>query len=131
LASTATGHVFLAFGPHEPIWRHLNEELAALGLTRTEQKRRLKELESLAANVRKRRLALTDPISYASGVTVSGYAALAAPVFDVAQRLRYAITLVYQTGRDKRRRDKFGRLTLQAAERLSHLAGADAGAADG
>jgi DNA-binding IclR family transcriptional regulator len=131
LGSTATGHVFLAFGPHEPIWRHLNEELTALGLTRTEQKQRLKELESLAANVRKRRIALTDPISYASGVTVSGYAALAAPVFDVAQRLRYAITLVYQTGRDKRRRDKFSRLTLQAAERLSHLAGADASVADG
>jgi DNA-binding IclR family transcriptional regulator len=126
LGSTATGHVFLAFGPHEPIWRHLHEELAALGLTRAEQKQRVKELEALAADVRKRRIALTDPISYASGVTVSGYAALAAPVFDVAQRLRYAVTLVYQTGRDKRRRNKFSRLTLQAAERLSHLAGAGA-----
>jgi DNA-binding IclR family transcriptional regulator len=124
LGSTATGHVFLAFGPHEPIWRHLNEELAALGLTKTEQKQRLQALETLAAKIRKRGIAATDPISYASGVTVSGYAALAAPVFDGAQRLRYAITLVYQTGRDKRQETKFNRLILQAAERLSHLSGA-------
>ena len=52
-------------------------------------------------------------------------------MFDVAQRLRYAITLVYQTGRDKRQETKFNRLILQAAERLSHLAGADASVADG
>jgi len=115
----------------EPTWRHLHAELAALGLTRAEQKQRVKELESLTADVRKRRIALTDPISYASGVTVSGYAALAAPVFDVVQRLRYAITLVYQTGRDKRRGNKFSRLTQRAAERLSHLAGAAASGREG
>ena len=125
LASTATGHIFLAFGPGDQTWPHLNEELARLGLSRAEQKRRLRALEALAENIRLRRLAEADPMTYASGVTLSGYAAIAAPVFDATQRLRYAITLVYQTDSDHRRKEEFARLTLEAADRASHMAGAD------
>ncbi|HTV79949.1 MAG TPA: IclR family transcriptional regulator [Steroidobacteraceae bacterium] len=125
LAGTATGHIFLAFGSQGPVWQHLQQELAALGLNRTEQKQRRKVLEELAVQVRARRLAETDPVTYSADVTLSGYAAVAAPVFDAAQQLRYAMTLVYPTGRDAKRRREFSKLTREAAERASHLAGAD------
>jgi DNA-binding IclR family transcriptional regulator len=131
LADTAAGHVFLAFGPHDPIWQCLKEELAAAGLTKIQQKQRVKSLETLAERVRRRRIAETDSISYRSGVTLSGYAAVAAPVFDGSQQLRYAMTLVYPTGGDGTRRGEFGRLTLQAADRASHAAGANINAAGG
>ena len=131
LASTATGQIFLAFGPRDQTWQHLNEELSQLGLSKSEQKKRLKTLEALAENVRHRRLAEADPISYASGVTLSGYAAIAAPIFDADHRLRFVLTLVYRTDRHHKRREDFARLTVQAADRASHLAGADTGYALG
>ena len=124
LASTATGHIFLAFGPREETWRHLEEEVAQLGLSKTEQRKRIKALEALAEQIRQHRVAEADPISYASGVTLSGFAAIAAPIFDEAQRLRYALTLIYRTERHQKRKDEFARLTMQAANRASHLAGA-------
>jgi DNA-binding IclR family transcriptional regulator len=131
LASTAAGHIFLAFGPRDQIWPRLHEELGALGLPKTEQKKRLQSLEKLAVRVRKRRIAETDPISYSAGVTVSGYASIAAPVFDGAQHLRYAMTLIYATASGAQRRNELGRLTLEAAERISHFAGADVRASTG
>jgi DNA-binding IclR family transcriptional regulator len=124
LTNTATGHIFLAFGPREQTWPHLEEEIARLGLSKTEQRRRVKALETRAEQVRNRRLADADPISYASGVTLSGFAAIAAPIFDERQRLRYALTLVYRTDRHHKRKEELMRLTLEAANRASHLAGA-------
>jgi DNA-binding IclR family transcriptional regulator len=124
LTSTATGHIFLAFGPREQTWPHLEEEVANLGLSKTEQRKRVKALEVLAEDVRQRRLADADPISYASGVTLSGFAAIAAPIFDEAQHLRYAITLIYRTDRQIKRKEELIRLTVAAANRASHLAGA-------
>jgi DNA-binding IclR family transcriptional regulator len=126
LGSTATGHIFLAFGQRDQAWPHLEEEMAQLGLSKTEQRKRIKALETLAEQIRQRRLAVADPISYASGVTLSGFAAIAAPIFDEAQRLRYAITLVYRTERHHKRKEEFQRLTLEAANHASHLAGAGA-----
>jgi len=131
LASSAAGHIFLAFGPREQIWPRLRAELDALGLTKTEQKKRLQSLEKLAVKVRERRIAETDPISYGAGVTVSGYASIAAPVFDGAQHLRYAMTLIFPTTPGTRRRSELGRLTLEAADRISHFAGADVHASTG
>jgi DNA-binding IclR family transcriptional regulator len=124
LASTATGHIFLAFGPRDQIWPAAQEEVAQLGLSKTEERKRIKALEIVAERSRQRHLADADPISYASGVTLSGFAAIAAPIFDEGQRLRYAITLVYRTDRYHKRKDEFMRLTLEAANRASHRAGA-------
>jgi DNA-binding IclR family transcriptional regulator len=123
LGSTATGHIFLAFGPRDQTWPHLEEEIAQLGLSKIEQRKRVKALETLAEQIRKSRVADADPISYASGVTLSGFAAIAAPIFDESQRLRFAITLIYRTDRGSKRKDELLRLTLQAANRASHLAG--------
>jgi DNA-binding IclR family transcriptional regulator len=69
-------------------------------------------------------IAAADPIAYSSGVTLSGFAALAAPIFDEAQRLRYALTLIYRTDRHHKKKEELQRLTLEAANRASHLAGA-------
>jgi DNA-binding IclR family transcriptional regulator len=128
LASTATGHVFLAFGLQDQTWQRLTEELAAAGLSRSEQRKRYRALETLAASIRKEGVAQADPITYASGVSLTGYAAVAAPVLDGAQRLRYVLTLVYQTDRNHRRREELVRLTRHAADQASQLAGADVSA---
>jgi DNA-binding IclR family transcriptional regulator len=124
LTNTATGHIFLAFGPREQTWPHLEQEIGRLGLSKTEQRKRVKALEALAEQVRQRRLAAADPISYASGVTLSGFAAIAAPIFDETQGLRYALTLIYRTDRHHKRKEELMRVTLEAANRASHLAGA-------
>ncbi len=126
LASTATGHIFLAFGLQDQTWRHLGQELATAGLSRGDQKKQVRVLETLAATIRKERIAEADPISYASGVSLTGYAAIAAPVFDAGQQLRYVLTLVYQS--NNKRREELVRLTRQAADQASHLAGADVSA---
>jgi len=128
LASTATGHIFLAFGSQEQTWQRVTEELAAIGLSKGDQKKRLRALETIATGIRQEGIAEANPISYASGVSLTGYAAVAAPVFAAGRRLRYVLTLVYQTGRNTKRREELVRLTRQAADQASQFAGADTGA---
>jgi DNA-binding IclR family transcriptional regulator len=124
LASTATGHVFLAFGLQDQTWGRLSEELMEMGLTKAEQRKRIRTLKSLAERVRHRGLAEADPIAYSSGVTLSGYAAIAAPIFDTNERLRYVLTLIYRTDRHHRKKEDLARLTRQCANRVTELAGA-------
>ncbi len=129
LASTATGHVFLAFGPQQPAWSHLAEELHDLGLTKAEQSKRIRSLKTLVADVRHRGFAEADPIAYSSGVTLSGYAAIAAPIFDTTERLRYVLTLIYRTNRHHKKKTDLVRLTRQCAGRVTELAGGARGRA--
>jgi DNA-binding IclR family transcriptional regulator len=124
LASTATGHVFLAFGPREQTWGHLAEELLEMRLTKAEQRKRTQALRTLAEQVRQRGVAQADPIAYSSGITLSGYAAIAAPIFDSTERLRYVLTLIYRTDRLPRKKEDLVHLTLQSANRVTELAGA-------
>ncbi len=124
LASTATGHVFLAFGPRDQTWTQLTEELTELGLTKVEQRKRIQALRTMADDVRQRGVAEADPIAYSSGVTLSGYAALAAPIFDASKRLRYVLTLIYRTDRSHKKKEDLIQLTLETANRASQLAGA-------
>jgi DNA-binding IclR family transcriptional regulator len=124
LASTATGHVFLAFGPPQQTWAHLAEELLVMGLTKTEQRKRTQTLRTLAEQVRRRGVAEADPIAYSSGVTLSGYAAIAAPIFDSTERLRYVLTLIYRTDRHPKKKEDLVRLTRQGAGRVTELGGA-------
>lgn len=123
LASTATGHIFLAFGLQDQTWQRLAEELAAAGLSKADQKKQVRALEAVASTIRKEGIAEADPITYSSGVSLTGYAAIAAPVFDAGQHLRYVLTLVYQS--NSKRKEELARLTRQAADRASQLAGAD------
>ena len=127
LASTATGHVFLAFGPRDQTWAHLTEELTELGLNKAEQRKRIHTLRTVSDEVRHSGIAEADPIAYSSGVTLSGYAALAAPIFDAGKRLRYVLTLIYRTDRLPKKKEDLVRLTLDTANRASQLAGAAIG----
>ena len=127
LASTATGHVFLAFGAQDQTWGHLAEEWIEMGLTKTEQRKRTQRLKALAEQVRRRGVAQADPIAYSSGVTLSGYAAIAAPIFDATERLRYVLTLIYRTDRQHKKKEDLVRLTQECAGRVTELAGARGG----
>lgn len=124
VANTATGHVFLAFGPQEETWQHVSRELAELGVSKAEQRKRMRELEAEVREVQKTQFAEADPIAYSSGVTLSGFAALAAPIFDFNRQLRYVLTVIYSTSPALLPKDELVRLTREAAARASSLAGA-------
>ena len=55
LANTATGRLFLAFGPPGETWSALEAELGQSGIPKIERKRRVRALEAIAARVRKER----------------------------------------------------------------------------
>jgi DNA-binding IclR family transcriptional regulator len=115
LASTATGAVFLAFGPQELVWKHLDWELKATGLSAPARRKRVRELEALAEATRTRGVAEADPVVFDSGVSISGFAAIAAPVFDQRRALRYVLTLLYRTDRPHRSKADLINQTLQTA----------------
>jgi DNA-binding IclR family transcriptional regulator len=104
LASTATGAVFLAFGPQSAVWKRLALELKEAGLSQAAQKKRIRELEARAAEIRESGVAEADPVVFAAGVTISGFAAIAAPLFDSAKQLSSVLTLIYRTDRPHRKK---------------------------
>jgi DNA-binding IclR family transcriptional regulator len=104
LASTATGAVFLAFGPQNAVWKRLAVELKESGLSQAAQKKRIRELEARAAEVRESGVAEADPVVFAAGVTISGFAAIAAPIFDAGKQLSSVLTLIYRTDRPHRKK---------------------------
>jgi DNA-binding IclR family transcriptional regulator len=128
LASTATGHMFLAYGHREQTWSHLAEELVEIGLSKAEQKKKSQALKELADGARARGYTETDPIAYSSGVTLSGYAAIAAPIFDTTRRLRFVLTLVYRTNRPHKKKEDLVRMTIECANSVSEMTGAQIGA---
>jgi len=115
LAGTATGAVFLAFGPQKAVWKQLDADLKEVGLSQPAQRKRVRELEARAAEVRQRGVAEADPVVFETGVTISGFAAIAAPVFDSRKQLRYVLTLLYRTDRPHRTKPELLRQTLAAA----------------
>jgi DNA-binding IclR family transcriptional regulator len=115
LASTATGAVFLAFGPQDAVWKHLTAELKEAGLSAAAQKKRVRELEARAAEVRESGISEADPVVFAAGVTITGYAAIAAPVFDAGKQLRSVLTLIYRTDRPHRKRAELLSQTREAS----------------
>jgi DNA-binding IclR family transcriptional regulator len=115
LASTATGAVFLAFGPQKLVWKHLEAELKAAGLSAAARRKRVRELEARAEAVRARGVAEADPVVFDTGVSISGFAAIAAPVFDQRRALRYVLTLLYRTDRPHRSKADLINLALQTA----------------
>jgi len=115
LASTATGAVFLAFGPQPAVWKRLAAELKDSGLSQAAQKKRLRELEIHAAEVKESGVAEADPVVFAAGVTISGFAAIAAPLFDASQQLSSVVTLIYRTDRPHRKKAELVSQVRQAA----------------
>ena len=115
LASTATGAVFLAFGPQELVWQGLASELQAAGLSPAARKKRTHALEQHAELVRRAGVAAADPVVFATGVTITGYAAIAAPVWNAGQQLVAAITLIYRTDRGSKKAAELTELVRRAA----------------
>jgi DNA-binding IclR family transcriptional regulator len=115
LESTATGTVFLALGPQNAVWKRLALELKEAGVSQAAQKKRIRELEARAAEVRKTGVAEADPVVFAAGVTISGFAAIAAPVFDGGKQLSAVLTLIYRTDRPHRKKAELVNQVLQAA----------------
>ena len=114
LASTATGAVFLAFGPQKAVWKRLGAELKESGPSQAAQKKRVRELEALAARVRQTGYAEADPVVFAAGVTISGFGAIAAPIFDASRQLSSVLTLIYQTDRPHRKKAELVDQVLEA-----------------
>jgi DNA-binding IclR family transcriptional regulator len=115
LASTATGAVFLAFGPQDSVWKRLETELKASGLSPTARKKCVRELEGQMAGIRASGLAQADPVVFAAGVTITGYAAIAAPVFDAGKQLRSVLTLIHRTDRPHLKKAELLSQTREAA----------------
>jgi DNA-binding IclR family transcriptional regulator len=115
LASTATGTVFLAFGPQDSVWKRLGTELKSSGLSLAAQKKRVRELEARAAEIRESGIAQADPVVFAAGVTITGYAAVAAPVFDAGKQLQSVLTLIYRTDRPHLKKAELLSQTREAA----------------
>jgi DNA-binding IclR family transcriptional regulator len=115
LASTATGAVFLAFGPQNAVWKRLAAELKSAGLSAAARKKRIRELEARAERIRASGVAEADPVVFAAGVTISGYAAIAAPVFSAGKQLSAVLTLIYRTDRPHRRKSELLGQALEAA----------------
>jgi DNA-binding IclR family transcriptional regulator len=115
LASTATGAVFLALGPQAAVWKRLTAEMKDAGVPQATQKKRIRELEARAAEVRESGVAEADPVVFAAGVTISGFAAIAAPVFDGSKQLSSVLTLIYRTDRPHRKTAELVNQVRQAA----------------
>jgi len=114
LASTATGAVFLALGPQAAVWKRLTVEMKDAGVPQAAQKKRIRELEARAEEVRKSGVAEADPVVFAAGVTISGFAAIAAPVFDSSKQLSSVLTLIYRTDRPHRKKAELVNQVRQA-----------------
>ena len=125
LAMTATGSVFLAFGPQNVVWKHLAAELKAAGLSQPAQRKRTRQLELQAAATREHGVAEADPVVFDQGVSISGFAAIAAPIFDQRRQLRYALTLLYRNDRPHRHKAELLKQVLQATSVGSLLTSTD------
>lgn len=119
LAGTATGAVFLSYGPKELVSRRLKSELTGANLSERELKRRVRELERRAADTRKRGIAEADSVVFAAGVTISGYAAIAAPVFGPDKQLNAVLTLIYRIDRPHKSKAELVQQILLASTECS------------
>ena len=106
--------MFLALGPQSAVWKRLAVELKEAGVSQAAQKKRIRELEARAAEVRESGVAEADPVVFAAGVTISGFAAIAAPVLDASKQLGSVLTLIYRTDRPHRKKAELVNQVRQA-----------------
>lgn len=125
ISSTATGVVFLAFGPRKAVRKQLATELQDSRLSLPAQRKRTRELEAAAAEAGVRGIAEADPVVFAAGVSISGFAAVAVPVFNARKQLRYVLTVLYRTDRPRHDQAAMANHALRAASVGSMLSDAD------
>ncbi len=124
LTSSATGKVFLAFGPQAETNRHLNQELKSRSLGRAEQAKLLKKLDQEVSKIRREMVAYSPEAKLSSGVALSGFGAIAAPIFAEGRQLRFVISGLYLKEGNRLDRVAMIRIIREIAERASTLAGA-------
>lgn len=96
LTRTATGRTFLTYLAEEETRRPLAHEM--------QENRRVKEYRHITPKwlreelkqVRQKGLSHSDKVVLASGVSLAGYAAIAAPVCDPYGRLRFVLTVLHR-----------------------------------
>jgi DNA-binding IclR family transcriptional regulator len=96
LTRTATGRTFLSYLPEEETQKPLDRELG--------QNRKVEEYRHITSKwlrqellrIRQKGLSRSDKVVLASGVSLAGYRALAAPVCDPFGRLRFVLTVLHR-----------------------------------
>jgi DNA-binding IclR family transcriptional regulator len=96
LTRTATGRTFLSYLPNEETREPLARE--------TRENRRIAEyrhitpkwLRTELTHIRQKGLSRADKVVLASGVSLAGYGALAAPLCDPYGRMRFVLTVLHR-----------------------------------
>jgi DNA-binding IclR family transcriptional regulator len=96
LTRTATGRTFLAFLPEEETRKLLDREMREN--RRVEEYRHITHrwLRAELMQIRRKGLSVSDKVVLASGVSLGGYGAIAAPVCDPYARLRFVLTVLHR-----------------------------------
>jgi DNA-binding IclR family transcriptional regulator len=104
LTRTATGRTFLTFLPPERTKELLERELREN--RRTPEYRHITHtwLRRESVQIRQQGLSYSDKVVLASGVSLAGYGAIAAPVCDPYGSLRFVLTVLYQRTDPRRKR---------------------------
>jgi DNA-binding IclR family transcriptional regulator len=96
LTRTATGRTFLTFLPGEETRKLLDQEMRENRRVEEYQHITHKWLREELTRVRKKGLSHADKVVLASGVSLAGYGAIAAPVCDPYGRLRFVLTVLHR-----------------------------------
>jgi DNA-binding IclR family transcriptional regulator len=104
LTRTATGRTFLTFLPQERTQALLERELREN--RRIEEYRHITQtwLQRESLQIRRQGLSYSDKVVLASGVSLAGYGAIAAPVCDPYGSLRFVLTVLYQRTDPRKKR---------------------------
>ena len=102
LIHTATGHIYLAYLPNEITRPYVEQELAHVPVS-VHKPITQDFLEERVRVIRQQGYDVSDEVVLASdpGVTIQGYGAIATPVVDIFQELRFVITALYRKSDDK------------------------------
>jgi DNA-binding IclR family transcriptional regulator len=117
LTRTATGRTFLTYLPEEETRKPIGHEMREN--RRVEEYRHItrKWLREESRQVRQRGLSHSDKVVLASGVSLAGYGAIAAPVCDPYGRLRFVLTVLHRHT-DAKQAKAIERRVRQALEML-------------
>ena len=92
LLNTATGKTFLAHMASDVV----AAALAAHGMTRPSE-----ALKRELVAIRNEGYALSEEIYLQPGVTLTGFGAIAAPIFDISKGLRFVLTVIFRSVADR------------------------------
>ncbi|HWK59820.1 MAG TPA: IclR family transcriptional regulator [Eoetvoesiella sp.] len=106
LTNTATGRVFMAYLPAGVVMPYVQSELANKPAT-GEDAVTMEALEQRVHAIRERGYDMSPDVVLTTDphITLQGYGAIAVPVVDISQELRFVITVLYRKTSDTREAD--------------------------